>query len=140
MEAVTQFPVNLARVFGVRAAERVAGIQQITAVEDVGGVQRERPVFSAVPAQGQIRRGVRGQVRRTVSVHKAGSEVDHWSSPETARQLEGKHAAEGVALVVVEIEITGGRELDEAAGDGTEPLADGVGIDKPEPRVTPDLR
>jgi hypothetical protein len=60
VEPIAQLQIDLSRTQGMCASESVAGIQEITAIEHVSGVERERPLLSQVSAQGEVGGGVRG--------------------------------------------------------------------------------
>src|SRR6266702_3359578 len=62
LEAVTEFGEDLARVVGVESSEGEGVVEQHVAVGDVGRSDGRGDVFAEAFADGEVERGVRGQV------------------------------------------------------------------------------
>src|SRR5438477_12264150 len=101
VEPVFQLKGELARVGEVRTSKCVAVIEHVSAVAQVQPAQAQTPAFSEGLAKRTIDRGMRGQMRGTITVQKSRAIVDIESDPGPARKIKIHSRAQCVPLIMI---------------------------------------
>src|SRR5271165_3157747 len=92
------------RIGPVRASKRIAGVEYVALVGDVGADEAQHPTLSERLSYRQIKRVVSREMIRTVAVKKPGAVVERDRGEAAPRQVPIEARRKRVALVVIEVE------------------------------------
>src|SRR5579862_731974 len=114
----------------MRAAEGVARIEQIAIVADVDGCERKRQPLSKILSDRQVECRMRRKMLGTVAVQKTRAEIQIAACRCVPRKPQVITCAQGIALVMIQEEVSHvrGREVCKAAGYGTRALGVLMGV------------
>ena len=132
MESIANLHSEHARIGKVRTTKRVASIQHIPLIGDVGASETHRKVFAEVFSEGEVKRVVAGQVAGAIATEEARPVVDGERAKAAPGQIAFHTGGKRVALIVVQEKVAffGWSEIRQASCDGANAFRSLIRVDE----------